>query len=128
NRELDEGMFAATADPRERSVPPPRQDPPPHLDFSPLANAVDSLARAADRYEKAFARAQASGTAFAQSGAAALNAILIHTVRAPPPLVSARSICVDAGGESSLAASRARARPPGVVPHTSIGSPSTHRP
>src|SRR6266581_1613938 len=37
NRELDEGMFAATADPWERSVPPPRQDPPPHLDFSPLA-------------------------------------------------------------------------------------------
>ncbi len=82
NRELDEGMFAATADPWERSVPPPRQDPPPHLDFSPLANAVDSLARAADRYEKAFGRAQASGTAFAQSGAAALNAILIHTERA----------------------------------------------
>src|SRR6266516_218975 len=82
NRELDEGMFAATADPWERSVPPPRQDPPPHLDFSPLANAVDSLTRAADRYEKAFARAQASGTAFAQSGAAALNAILIRTERA----------------------------------------------
>src|SRR5213596_1394041 len=75
-------MFAATADPWERSVPPPRQDPPPHLDFSPLANAVDSLTRAADRYEKAFARAQASGTAFAQSGAAALNAILIRTERA----------------------------------------------
>jgi len=82
NRELDEGMFAATADPWERSVPPPRQDPPPHLDFSPLANAVDSLTRAADRYEKAFARAQASGTAFAQSGAAALNVILIRTERA----------------------------------------------
>ena len=82
DRELDEGVFAATADPRERSVAPPRQAAPPHLDFAPLDNAVDSLTRAAERYEKAFARAQASGTAFAQPGAAALNATLLRTERA----------------------------------------------
>ena len=82
NRQLDEGLFAAIADPRERSVPPPRQDPPPHLDFAPLQNAVDALTRAADRYEKAFTRAQASGTAFAQAGATGINAALIRTERA----------------------------------------------
>src|SRR5437899_1457225 len=82
NRQLDEGVFAATADPRERSVAPPRQDPPPHLDFAPLENAVDALARAADRYEKAFTRAQTSGAAFAQPGAAALNTALLQTERA----------------------------------------------
>ena len=82
NRQLDEGLFAAIADPHERSVPPPRQEPPPHLDFAPLQNAIDALTRAADRYEKAFTRAQASGTAFAQAGAAGINAALIRTERA----------------------------------------------
>ncbi|HTI05377.1 MAG TPA: transferrin receptor-like dimerization domain-containing protein [Gemmatimonadales bacterium] len=81
NRELDEGLFAATADPREHSVAPPRQDPPPHLSFAPLENAVDALSRAADRYERAFTRAQ-SGTAFAQPGAAALNTSLLRFERA----------------------------------------------
>src|SRR5438477_2095925 len=61
NRELDDGVFAAVADPRERSVAPPRQDLPPHLNFAPLENAVDALTRAADRYEKAFTRAQSGG-------------------------------------------------------------------
>ncbi len=82
NRELDEGLFAATADPRERSVAPPHQDPPPHLDFAPLENAVDALTRAADRYEKAFNRAQSGGTAFAQPSAGGINATLIATERA----------------------------------------------
>ena len=81
NRELDEGVFSATADPWERSVPPPRQDPPPHLDFAPLENAVDALTRAADRYEKGFTRAQTGGTAFAQAGVTALNATLLRTER-----------------------------------------------
>jgi N-acetylated-alpha-linked acidic dipeptidase len=77
-------VFAAIADPRERSVAPPRRDPPPHLDFAPLENAADALTRAADRYEKAFTRAQATGggTAFAQPEAAALNAALIRSERA----------------------------------------------
>jgi N-acetylated-alpha-linked acidic dipeptidase len=82
NRELDEGVFAATADPWERAVPPPRQDPPPHLDFAPLDNAVDALTRAADRYEKAFTRAQSGGTAFAGPGTAELNTALMQTERA----------------------------------------------
>ena len=89
NRELDDGVFAAVADPRERSVAPPRQDLPPHLNFAPLENAVDALTRAADRYEKAFTRAQSGGTGaggagagFAQTGAAAINTTLIKAERA----------------------------------------------
>ncbi|HEV2671239.1 MAG TPA: M28 family metallopeptidase [Gemmatimonadales bacterium] len=82
NRQLDEGVFAATADPRERSVAPPRRDPPPHLDFATLENAAEALTRAADRYEKAFTRAQATGTAFARPGVAALNAALVRSERA----------------------------------------------
>ena len=82
NRQLDDGVFAATADPHERSVAPPRQDAPPHLDFAPLQNAIDAVTRAADRYEQAFTRAQASGTAFAQPQAAAVNATLLRAERA----------------------------------------------
>jgi N-acetylated-alpha-linked acidic dipeptidase len=82
NREIDEGVFTATVDPRERSVAPPRQDPPPHLDFAPLDNAVDALTRAAEHYERVFTKAQASGTAFAQPGVTALNATLLRTERA----------------------------------------------
>jgi N-acetylated-alpha-linked acidic dipeptidase len=81
NRQLDEGVFAATADPRERSVAPERQDPAPHLDFAPLQNAVDQLTRAAERYERAFARAHASGTAFAKPQAAGVNAALLAMER-----------------------------------------------
>jgi N-acetylated-alpha-linked acidic dipeptidase len=82
NRQLEEGVFTATADPRERSVAPPRQDPAPHLDFAPLQNAIDALTHAAERYERTFGRAQAGGTAFASPQAAGLNAMLIKTERA----------------------------------------------
>ena len=82
NRELDDGVFTATADPRERSVAPPRQDPPPHLDFSRLENAIDALTRAAEHYERVFARAQAGGTAFGGPQAAGLNTMLLKTERA----------------------------------------------
>jgi N-acetylated-alpha-linked acidic dipeptidase len=83
NRELDDGLFAATTDPREPSVPPARQDLPPFLNFAPLDNAVDLLTRAADRYERAFGRAQANGgTALARPEARAVNATLIQSERA----------------------------------------------
>src|SRR5207247_1609800 len=48
NRQLDEGVFAATADPRERFVPPAREEIPPFLNFAPLDNTLDVLTRAAD--------------------------------------------------------------------------------
>src|SRR2546422_10597099 len=60
NRQLDEGVFAATADPRERFVPPAREEVPPFLNFAPLDNTFDVLTRAADRYEKAFTKAARS--------------------------------------------------------------------
>jgi N-acetylated-alpha-linked acidic dipeptidase len=83
NRELDEGLFAATTDPREPLVPPARQDLPPFLNFAPLDNAVDLLTRAADRYERAFGRAQANGGApLARPEARAVNAALIQSERA----------------------------------------------
>ena len=55
NRQLEEGVFTAIADPRRKFVPPAVEPLPPPLDFKPLNAAVDALARAAERYEKALA-------------------------------------------------------------------------
>jgi N-acetylated-alpha-linked acidic dipeptidase len=83
NREIDDGVFTATADPRETSVPPAKEDLPPYLNFAPLDNALDGLTHAADRYEKAFAKAQGNGgAALARPDAAALNPTLLRVERA----------------------------------------------
>src|SRR6266704_2725196 len=82
-RELDEGLFTATADPREPDVPPAREALPPFLNFAPLDNATDALTRAAERYEKALGRAQANGgAALAKPDVQAVNATLLRSERA----------------------------------------------
>jgi N-acetylated-alpha-linked acidic dipeptidase len=63
NRELDEGVFTATADPRKTSVPPPREQIPPHLNFAPLDNATDTLVRASAEYRQALEKAAGNGGA-----------------------------------------------------------------
>ncbi len=59
NQELDEGMFKATFDPRRPTVAPEREEVPPHLNFAPMQNAVDSLTRSAKHYQQALAQKQA---------------------------------------------------------------------
>src|SRR5437870_947733 len=82
NRQIDEGVFPATADPRETSVPPAKEEVPRYLNFTSLDNAQDALTRAADRYAKAFTKAQAGdGSALAKPEARALNATLPQTER-----------------------------------------------
>ncbi len=83
NRQVDEGVFTATADPRETSVPPSKDEVPRYLNFTSLDNAQDALTRAADRYAKALTKAQAGdGSALAKPEARALNATLLQTERA----------------------------------------------
>jgi len=83
NRELDEGLFTATADPREPEVPPAREALPPFLNFAPLDNAADALTRAAERYEKALGRAQANGgAALAKPDVQSVNPALLRSERA----------------------------------------------
>jgi N-acetylated-alpha-linked acidic dipeptidase len=60
NQELDEGMFKATFDPRRPTVAPVREEVPPHLNFAPMQNAVDSLTRSAKHYQQALSQKQAS--------------------------------------------------------------------
>src|SRR5579862_640286 len=82
NQEIDEGMFKATFDPRRPTVAPAKEDVPPHLNFAPMQNAVDSLTRSAKHYEQALSQKQASlgDEAFAAK-LAALNRELIASER-----------------------------------------------
>ena len=82
-RQLDEGVFAATSDPRRPTVAPRRDSTPPHLNFAGVQNAIDDLRRAADDYEAVVAKAQANdGAALARASIATVNARLIQAERA----------------------------------------------
>jgi N-acetylated-alpha-linked acidic dipeptidase len=61
NKELEEGVFTATADPKKASVPPPAEEVPPHLNFAPLQNASDALTHSAERYQKALEKISSNG-------------------------------------------------------------------
>ena len=80
NRELDEGVFAAMTDPRVKSVPPPREDVPPFLNFAPLDNSSDAHKRAAAEYRKALEKAAANGgAALAKASLAEVNQSLMQS-------------------------------------------------
>jgi N-acetylated-alpha-linked acidic dipeptidase len=82
NREIDEGVFAATSDPRHPTFPPPRAEPPPPIDFATLDGAVRLLRESARRNARAvtslLARAGDAGTAAA---IAQVNQRLLQTER-----------------------------------------------
>ncbi len=61
NKEIEEGVFTATADPKKTSVPPPALEVPRHLNFAPLQNASDALTRSAERYQKAMEKVSTNG-------------------------------------------------------------------
>jgi N-acetylated-alpha-linked acidic dipeptidase len=83
NRRLDEGLFAAIDDPRERMQPPARETVPPFLNFAPLENGLAALQRSADQYGQAAAQAAANGgSALAKASLHDANAKLIAVERA----------------------------------------------
>jgi N-acetylated-alpha-linked acidic dipeptidase len=57
NRDLEDGVYKLTLDPRRPTLPPKAEEMPPHLNFAPLRNAVEAVARSAERYDKARAKA-----------------------------------------------------------------------
>jgi N-acetylated-alpha-linked acidic dipeptidase len=79
NRQIEEGLFKFTSDPRDPVTAPQRQVPAPQLNFAPLLNALDSLNHAASRYDGAYTRAVAEGRA---ANAKSTNERLIQAERA----------------------------------------------
>jgi N-acetylated-alpha-linked acidic dipeptidase len=61
NKQIEEGVFAATADPRQVLIAPKVEEIPPYLNFAALENAESSLGQSADRYAKALTKAGENG-------------------------------------------------------------------
>jgi N-acetylated-alpha-linked acidic dipeptidase len=82
NREIEEGVFKATDDPRHPLVAPAAETVPPHLNFAPLENAAEELMRSAAEYRKALEQASANGGArLASASLAEVNHLLIESER-----------------------------------------------
>jgi N-acetylated-alpha-linked acidic dipeptidase len=77
NRQIDEGVVAAIADPRRPLVPPKVEPVPPALNFAPLENAANALTQAAAGYHKAVAAQPKVG-----SDAASLRAVNARLMQA----------------------------------------------
>jgi N-acetylated-alpha-linked acidic dipeptidase len=82
NKEIEEGVFTATADPQTGYVPPRPEEVPPYLNFAPLENATEALTQSAQRYRKATEEANAKGgAALARASLTSVNALLIQSER-----------------------------------------------
>ncbi|HUK16868.1 MAG TPA: transferrin receptor-like dimerization domain-containing protein [Bryobacteraceae bacterium] len=63
NRQIDDGVFAAVADPKVKLVPPSKEAVPPFLNFAPLENGMAALQRTTELFDKALAQASENGGA-----------------------------------------------------------------
>jgi N-acetylated-alpha-linked acidic dipeptidase len=79
NRQIEDGLFKFTSDPRDPVTAPQRQQPAPQLNFAPLLNALDSLNHSASSYEKAYTRAVTEGRSTVANG---VNERLVQAERA----------------------------------------------
>jgi len=83
NREIEEGVFNATNDPRRPTKAPAVETVPPFVDLTPLRNGLAALERSSERYEKALARAmEGDGSALARASGTAVNRQLMAVERA----------------------------------------------
>jgi N-acetylated-alpha-linked acidic dipeptidase len=80
NRQIAEGVFVATTDPKKPLNPPKVKEIPPHLNFAPLDNAADALTKSADRYATASRKASTAGT-FPMEAVRQINQKLIQSER-----------------------------------------------
>ena len=83
NKEIDEGVFEATSDPKNPIAAPKRETAPPFLNFAPLENGATALTESAREYQKAAKAAQANGgTALDAASIDQVNRLLMQTERA----------------------------------------------
>ena len=78
NQKLDDGVYAATSDPRNPLLPPARAAVPPFINFAPLDNAIAALTVSAERYQKA---SRTLANADANANFSALNQLLLQSER-----------------------------------------------
>jgi N-acetylated-alpha-linked acidic dipeptidase len=82
NREIDEGVFTAIADPKKTEIPPKKEEVPPYQNFAPLENAADAVSHSAAEYRKALEHTNANGgAALASASIAEVNKLLIESER-----------------------------------------------
>src|SRR5438445_8117829 len=83
NRQISEGVFSATSDPRKPLVPPAPEAVPPHLNFASLQNALDAFNQSSDHYQRVYAQAgQEGGSALGRASLAQVNLQLLQSERA----------------------------------------------
>jgi N-acetylated-alpha-linked acidic dipeptidase len=82
NRQIEEGVFRATFDPRRPTVAPKVEEVAPFINFAPLDNVVAALTKAAEAYKKTYDQASAAGElAKASASAQELNHLLMESER-----------------------------------------------
>jgi N-acetylated-alpha-linked acidic dipeptidase len=87
NREIEEGVFQATDDPKKPLIAPPVEPAAPYLNFAPLDNATVALGRSAAEYRKALEKINANGgsamvaASLAEAPLAEVNKLLIQSER-----------------------------------------------
>jgi N-acetylated-alpha-linked acidic dipeptidase len=82
NLELKEGVFKATEDPRDPTLPPPAEIVPPYMNFAPMKNAIALLTKSAERYSQDLAKLQAGGSpALSAQSLDPINADLLRVSR-----------------------------------------------
>jgi N-acetylated-alpha-linked acidic dipeptidase len=77
NKELEEGVYVAIADPKKNLVPPKAEDVPPFLNFAPLRNGLEKLRHSSEHYESASGK-----TALGVKSLATVNQKLAQAERA----------------------------------------------
>jgi N-acetylated-alpha-linked acidic dipeptidase len=83
DKEIDEGVFEATNDPKEPIAAPKREEMPPYLNFAPLENGSAALTKSAAAYQNAVKAAEANGgMVLDAAGVDAVNQLLMQTERA----------------------------------------------
>jgi len=83
NKQIDEGVFDATSDPKNPIASPKHEDLPPFLNFAPLENGAAALTASAKEYQKAVKAVEANGGAALDSAAVdEVNQLLMKTERA----------------------------------------------
>jgi N-acetylated-alpha-linked acidic dipeptidase len=82
NKQIDEGVFEATSDPKNPIAAPKREATPPFLNFAPLENGATALTESAREYQKAAKAVQSNGGAALDAASIdSVNQLLMQTER-----------------------------------------------